>query len=62
MKIIRKDNFDRDTVSEHLIAENVSPFYGRIIVEALNEELSGDNAPDYFKLVPDSHKLYTYEP
>lgn len=61
-KIIKIDNFDRETVSDQLIAENVNDYYGKQIVEDLNARWSGDQSPDFFKLVPDDHKLRTYEP
>ncbi len=62
MKIIRKDNFDRENISDSLVAENVGDYYGNFIVKKLNERFSGDRSPDYFMLVENDHKLYIFEP
>lgn len=63
MKIIGVDNYAREDKSDGLVAENVSEFHGKIMVEALNAKLCrGDSDPIFYKLVPDDHKLYTFEP
>ena len=62
MKIIQVDNFDREAYSDTLIAENVHSYYGPFIVDYLNQKCSGDNSPDYYRLVDDDHKLYVFEP
>jgi hypothetical protein len=62
MKIIAKDNFDRDHVSETLVAENVPSYYAPAIAGFLNERFSGNNAPNFYVAVPDNHKLYIWEP
>ena len=62
MKIVRVDNFDRDTVCDKLVAENVNDVYGTCMVEALNAEFSGDSLPDYFRMVPDDYVLKEWEP
>lgn len=62
MKIIQIDNFNRDTVSDNLIAENVSEFYAKAIVEFLNEKYSGETSPPFYIYRPDDYKLYTFEP
>lgn len=62
MKIIATDNFNRESVSDRLVAESVSEFDGPIMVEALNRALGGEYAQKYYQLVPDDHKLYTFEP
>ena len=61
MKIIRTDNFNRDHVSDGLIAENVNEFFAKLIVKLLNK-YTGMNSQDYFKAVPDDHKLYVCGP
>jgi hypothetical protein len=61
MKIIQVDNFDREYKSDVLVAENVHEFYGKHIVNFLNDKFSGDHAPDFYRLVPDDHKLYEFE-
>lgn len=62
MKIIIKDNFDRETVSEEILAENVNEFWAHHLEELLNKTLSGDCAQQFFKAVPDDYKLYVYNP
>lgn len=61
MKIIASDNFARETRSDDLVCENVGEHYGNKIVEMLNRE-GGPNGPYYYRLVPDDHVLYTWEP
>ena len=58
MKIIQVDNFDRDSVSDTLVAENANEYYGKAIVEFLIDKFSGDTSSSYFRLVPDDYKLY----
>lgn len=62
MKIIQTDNFDRESVSDVLVAENVHNFYAAKITEFLNGVYGGDNSPFYFCAVEDDHKLYVFEP
>ena len=57
LKIIAVDNFDRESVADKLIAENVSEYWGKRIVDALNEKLHEDSLY-YFKLVPDDYVLW----
>ncbi len=61
MKIIRTDNFNRDYVSDGLIAKNVNEFFAKLIVKLLNK-YTGTDSQDYFKAVSDDHKLYVYDP
>lgn len=58
MKIVNKDNFARESVSDSLVAENVPEYYGEIIVKLLNEKLGGERSPDYFTLEKDDYKLF----
>ncbi len=58
MKIIAVDNYDRESVSDILVCENVHEYYGKRIVEKFNTE-SSDR---FLRLVPDSGKLYKFEP
>ena len=62
MKIIKTDNFDRDYISDLLIAENVNKGFAECLVEQLNNTYSGCNSPDFFKLVPDDYKLHKFQP
>lgn len=61
MKIICKDNFDRESVNDTLVCENVSEYYGEIIVDFLNAKLSGDYSPNFYRLVDDEYELYRWE-
>jgi len=62
MKIIVVDNFDRELRSDRLVAENIAnKDYAKVMTEALNAAFSGSTAPDYFRAVPDEHKLFTAE-
>jgi hypothetical protein len=61
MKIICVDNFARDTVNDTLVCENVNEYYGKFLVNQLNDKLSGDHSPDFYKLVDDNYVLYKYE-
>ena len=62
MKIICKDNFDREGHDDILVAENVQPFYLHYIVEFLNEKFGGETSPSFFVAKEDSYKLYVFEP
>ena len=63
MKIIRIDNFDRETVSDVLVANRVPKHYADTMVEALNKEFSpGDYSQDFFRVVEDDYKLYKFKP
>lgn len=61
MKIIRVDNYAREHVSDTLVAENVHEFYGKYLVDFLNEKFSGKHSFDFYRLVPDDYKLYVFE-
>ncbi len=62
MKIIKTDNFNRNTVNDILIAENIDEIWGRRITDWLNENYSGHDSPDYFRLVKDDCKLHEWKP
>lgn len=62
MKIIGKSNFDNERVDDILIAENIrNEFYASVLVAALND-IHGEDAPYFFKVVLDSYELYSWEP
>lgn len=58
MKIICKDNYDREYVADRLIAENVHSYYGNFITEALNDKYSVEHSSDYYRLVEDDYVLW----
>jgi len=60
MKIIGRDNFNRDTVDDVLIAENVSGYYAEIIKNYLNADDKNDRY--YFDVTEDDYKLQKWEP
>ncbi len=60
MKIIRVDNFDRESYSDFLVAEKVLEHYGKIMTDALNSRET-EGTSDFFKLVDDNHKLFVRE-
>lgn len=62
MKIICVDNFDRESRDDSLVCENVNKYMGKQIVEFLIEKFSGNESSDFFRLVEDDYKLYTFEP
>lgn len=56
MKIVQIDNFDRDDISDVLIAENVNEYFGKLIVDFLNSRESV-TSERYFVLRQDSYEL-----
>ncbi|RXZ78047.1 hypothetical protein EBB07_28745 [Paenibacillaceae bacterium] len=62
MKIIRKDNYNREHVADQLVAENIIKYYGEVIVEMLNDKFvdcrEGCYSPDYYELVEDDYVLW----
>ena len=62
MKIIEIDNFNRENVSDTLIATEVSSYWAPIIVNMLNDKFSGTDSDMFFKAVDDNYKLYVFEP
>ena len=62
MKIIRVDNFNRESRSDSIVCENINEYLGKIITGFLIEKFSGDNSSDFFRLVDDNYKLYKFEP
>ncbi|MCR4362054.1 hypothetical protein NUG13_12015 [Bacillus subtilis] len=57
MKIILVDNFNREEVADNLIAENVNEFWGKRIVDALNDK-EHEDSDNYFRLVKDDYVLW----
>lgn len=61
MKVICVDNFDRETISDRLIQEGLTQTEARTLADELNAK-GGVNAPDFYRVVPDDHVLYVYDP
>lgn len=57
MKIICKDNFDRENIADTVVCENINEYYGELIVDFLNKK-GGENSPDYYKLVENNYRLW----
>ena len=60
MKIVKTDNYGRDTESDVLVCENINTAYGTIIVNMLNNDPNRHHE-DYFELLSDDYKLYEWE-
>ncbi len=61
MKIIYSDNIPNDTSSEKLWLDNIPQELGQRICDKLNYGL-GDWQGPFYRVVPDDHKLYIWEP
>jgi len=60
-KIIGKSNFNYDNVSDVLICDNLSKYYGEKILKFLRDDM-GDNDTYYPKLVDQNYVLYEWKP
>jgi hypothetical protein len=58
MKIITKDNFDRDLFAEKVIAENVNETIGKQLVQTWNYQYWMEDSDFYLALVEDEYELY----
>lgn len=58
-KIIATDNFNRESVADWLVADNISnEAFAETMAEALNEKYGGQFASDYYMVVPQEQKLW----
>ena len=63
MKIIGRDNFDRDYKDDILICENLTADQAQWIVRALNiVYCKSENSPTFYQAVEDDFKLRKFEP
>ena len=60
-KIIGKSNFNYDNISDILICDNMSKYYGEKILKFLRDDM-GDNDTYYPKLVDQNYVLYEWKP
>lgn len=58
MKIIAKDNFDRENVADYLVAENVHLSYAHEIATFLQSKYGGEQASRYYTVVDDEYRLW----
>lgn len=61
MKVIAVSNFNNETMSDILVCENVNQYWGERIVEMFNRA-AGEHSARFYRLVPDDHVLYVWEP
>lgn len=60
-KVIAIDNYDRETVSDKLIRDNLSEEQAKRLAKDLNDEAEdkyGDMQPYYYMVVKDDHILH----
>lgn len=62
VNIVAHDNQDRDSISEILVAGDVSLGHALPMVEALNTSFSGEQAPYFFVLKHADHPLHRFTP
>lgn len=62
MKIICKNNFGNEAISDILLAENVLKHYAKSMADYLNKRNGGPNSPYYFEEVNDDYELYEFKP
>jgi hypothetical protein len=59
MKIIESDNFARESVADHLVADNItSEAYAIVMRDALQAKFGGENSQSYFQVKPDDYVLW----
>ena len=61
MKIIARDNYNRDDRSETLVDENVAEYYAKLVAKLLNA-YEPEDTPNYYVAMPDDFKLFIWEP
>ena len=62
MKIIEVDNFNRESISDKLIASNLTKEESERYVTELNYRYSGESAWYFYKSVSEDYKLYIFDP
>ena len=60
-KVIAIDNYDRESVSDQLIKDNLSETNANILASKMNSEVDDDH-PWYYKAIPEGVKLYQFNP
>lgn len=56
MKILAVDNYDRETVADIVVAENVQPYYAAAIADFLQGRFGGEGASRFYRAVDDDCK------
>lgn len=62
MKVVGKDNFDRETVSDFLKAEGLTAEEAQAMCDELNAGPEDHDRSTWFVVKPDDYKLYVWEP
>jgi hypothetical protein len=62
MKVIAVDNFDRDWVSQRLIAESLDQQVAEMIVQVLNDAHPEPCTEWYYMAKPENYVLKEWEP
>ena len=62
MKIVKIDNYNRESISDVLIAENVPSSYAETIVTMLNQKFGGRYSSRFYVVKPNDYKLYKFDP
>ncbi len=58
MKIVTKDNFNRDLFTEKVIAENVNKYFGEELIQCWNDKYWRGDSDFYLQLVEDDYECY----
>ncbi len=58
MKIIKTDKHNMECISDILVCENITEYYGKSIIYYLNITYSGD----FYELVENDYELFVFEP
>lgn len=58
MKIVTKDNFNRDLFTEKVVAENVDNTIGKQLVREWNNKHWNEQSDFHLSLVEDDYELY----
>ncbi len=63
MQIIATDNLNRETVSEKVVAKDITDQYANEVAAFLNSKYcTSDNSPWFFVVRPADYVPYTFEP
>jgi len=58
MKVIGVDNFGRETVADHLVAEGLSDEEAKRMCDELNTKHGGEGAFIWYRVMPDDYRLW----
>lgn len=59
MKIVQHDNFNRESIADFLVAENIkSEAYAKVMCDALQAKYGGENSDAFFQVKNDDYRLW----